>query len=118
MKSKLLAVALTLCLTSPLWAQDASSDSGTPPPAGGGHHWGGPDLTADERTELKAAHDAAIQANPDLATEGKQLHDQMEAYQQKLHDAMVKADPKVEAILAKMPHHHGPPPGDAGAGGQ
>ena len=38
---------------------------------------------------------------------------------QKMHDAMVKADPNVEPILAKLEaghHHHGPPPGDDGGG--
>ena len=118
MKPKLLAVALSLCLTGPSWAQDASPTPPPPPPPGEHHHWGGANLTEDEKTELKSAHDAALQANPDLATEGKQLHQQMEAFQQKMHDAMVKADPKVEPILAKMHHHHGPPPGDDGGGNQ
>jgi Spy/CpxP family protein refolding chaperone len=122
MKSTLLIAALSLCLTAPLWAQSDDSSDSTPPPAGGHHHWkGGPGgLTQDERTELKTAHDSALQANPDLAAEEKQLHQQWKDYAKKMHDAMVKADPKVEPILAKMKghhHHHGPPPADD-AGGQ
>jgi hypothetical protein len=123
MKPNLLAIALTLCLTSPVWAQDDSSgstsgsSSSTPPH----HHWeggpGGANLTADERTELKTAHDAAIQANPDLKTQGEQLRQQMMDFEKKMHDAMVAADPKVAPILAKMHHHHGPPPGDGGSDG-
>jgi hypothetical protein len=73
-------------------------------------------LTQDERTELKTAHEDAIKANPDLETEGKQLHEQMRDFEKKMHDAMVAADPKVEPILDKMEkgRHHGPPPGDDG----
>jgi Spy/CpxP family protein refolding chaperone len=115
MKTPLLIAALSLCLTAPLWAQ--SDDSPPPPPPDGEHHGhGGPGLTKDEWTELKSAHDAALQANPDLATQEKALHQQMKDLQQKIHDAMVKADPKVEPILAKLEagHHHGPPPPDAG----
>lgn len=118
MKSPLLIAALSLCLTAPLWAQSDSSSDSTPAHCGK-HHWhhGGTPLTKDERAELKSAHEAAIQANPDLVTQGKQLHEQMRDYMKKMHDAMVKADPKVEPIFAKMKaghHHHGPPPDDAG----
>jgi Spy/CpxP family protein refolding chaperone len=117
MKSTLLITALSLCLTAPLWAQsDDSSDSSSTPPAGH-HHWHGGfgGLTQDERTELKTAHDKALQDNPDLATEEKQMHQQMCDYMKKMHDAMVKADPNVEPIFAKMKsghHHHGAPPAD------
>jgi len=122
MKSPLLIAALTLCLVSPLWAQaDDSSDSTPPPPSGHHRGHGGAPLTKDERTELKSAHDAALQANPDLAAEEKQLHQQWKDYAKKMHDAMVKADPKVEPILEKMKaghHHHGPPPPDADSSSQ
>jgi hypothetical protein len=120
MKSPLLIAAFSLFLTAPLWAQsdDSSSDSSTstPPASGSHHHWhghGGAGLTQDERTELKTAHDDAIKANPDLAAEGKRLHTEMMSYMKQMHDAMVKADPNVEPIMAKMGkghHHHGPPP--------
>jgi Spy/CpxP family protein refolding chaperone len=117
MKSTLLIAALSLCLAAPLWAQsDDSSDTSTTPPKG--HHWhhgGGSQLTQDERTELKTAHDTAIKDNPDLATEGKKLHEEMHAYMKKMHDAMVTADPNVKPILDKLEaghHHHGPPPAD------
>jgi Spy/CpxP family protein refolding chaperone len=116
MKRTLLLLALGLSLSCPAWAQ-----TDTPPPdaSPGGHHPGGM-LTPDERTELKTAHDAAFKANPDLETEGKQLHEQMEAFQKKMHDAMVAADPNVEPILKKMEagHHHGPPPGGGDGGNQ
>jgi len=117
----MLIAALSLCLTAPVWAQ--SDDSGsTPPPPPGDHHWGGgPKLTKEEWTELKTAHETALKDNPDLATEGKALHDQQKAFEQKMHDAMVKADANVEPILAKLEaghHHHGPPPGGDDGGGQ
>lgn len=96
-------------------------------------------LTDAEKQELKAAHDAAIQANPSLGTEGKDLGDQMraareagqkpsddllaqmQAYHKKLNAAMIAADPNVAPIIAKMDagrHHWGqggpppPPPGN------
>ena len=71
-------------------------------------------MSKDDRAEVKAAHDAAIAADPDLATEEKQLQEQWKDFEKKMHDAMVKADPKVEPILDKMHHHHGQPPGGAG----
>jgi hypothetical protein len=116
MKRTLLVVTMGALLACPAFAQ---SDPGPmPPPGPPGHGM----LTSDERQELKTAHQAALQANPDLATEGKALRDQMEAYQKKLSAAMIAADPKVQPILAKMeaarPHHDGddappppPPPG-------
>jgi len=102
-----------MALTCPVWAQ-----SDTPPPDGpppGGHHGMGM-LTQDERTELKAAHEKADQDNPDLAAQGKQLREQFRDFEKKMHEAMIKADPKVEPILAKLEagHHHGPPPDGGG----
>jgi hypothetical protein len=66
---------------------------------------------------LKTAHETALK-DPDLAAEEKTLHEQEKAHMQKVHDAMLKADPNIAPILAKLEaghHHHGPPPG-AGAG--
>jgi len=73
--------------------------------------------------ELKAAHDAALQANPDLATQEKTLHQEMEAFQKQLDAAMITADPKVAPLIQKMQaahKHHGdgdddgPPPPPSG----
>ena len=118
MKSSLLIAALGLCLTAPLWAQTDDASTPPPPPPPGEHHMhGGPPLSQDEMTELKSAHEAALKDNPDLATEGKQLHEQMRAFMKKMHDAMVKADPKVGPILDKMKEghpHDGPPPAPGG----
>jgi hypothetical protein len=109
MKSLLLLSTFSVCLTAPLWAQSDDSSTTTTTPK---HHWhGGAGLTKEEWQELKAAHESALQANPDLATEDKQLHEQNKAHFQKMHDAMVKADPNVEPILAKLKgghHHHHP----------
>jgi Spy/CpxP family protein refolding chaperone len=118
MKPTLLAAALTLCLTSPVWAQDAPSGGTPPADGGGGHHWGGGGggLTDDQKAELKSAHDAAIAANPDLENQLKTDMEALQADRKKLNDAMVAADPKVKDLLDKMPHHFGPPP--QGGGGQ
>ena len=65
-------------------------------------------LTPEDRQELMAARQEAMQANPDLA-------DQMKALQQKINAAMIKADPKVAPIIAKVEaarqnHEGGGPP--------
>jgi hypothetical protein len=95
-------------------------------------------LTDAEKQELQKAHDAAVAANPSLATEGKDLMDQMKAahdagqqpsadlqaqmhaFREKMDAAMIAADAAVAPILAKIKaHHHGgpggpppPPPGN------
>jgi hypothetical protein len=118
-------------------AQSTNAAPSGPPPGGDGekHHMGF--LTADERAELKKDHDAAAAANPDLAKQIEDVHTQMKAAHdngekpdaslfekmKSLHDqmdaAMIKIDPNVEPILAKIKaHHHGPGgPGGGGAGG-
>jgi len=91
-------------------------------------------LTDAEKAELKKAHDAAIAADPSLATEEQTLKaahesgtpptdaqkEQFHAFREKMDAAMIKADPAVEPILAKIKaHHHGPggPGGPGGDGG-
>jgi hypothetical protein len=134
MKRILLVLTLGAALGSPAFAQSADSTNAAPPGPAHHRHWDAV-LTDAERQELHTAHDAAIQANPDLATEGKDLMDkmkaahdsgvkpdadlmdQMHAYMEKLNEAMIKADANVAPILAKLKaahHHHdgqdGPPP--------
>ncbi len=71
-------------------------------------------LTDAERQELMAAHDAAMKADPSLEAEQKDLAEKQQALRKKTDDAMIKADPKVEPILAKLKasHHHGVPDHD------
>jgi Spy/CpxP family protein refolding chaperone len=126
------------------------SPSGPPPDGGGGgggngggwQHHGMNFLTDAEKAELKKAHDAAIAADPSLATQEEANRQAMEAahesdtpptddqkaqwhaFRDKMDAAMVKADPAVAPILAKIKaHHHGPggpgggappPPPDSG----
>jgi hypothetical protein len=90
-------------------------------------------LTDAEKAELKKAHDAAIAADPSLATEEQSIHEAMQsahesgtppsdadkaqwkAFHEKMDAAMISADPNVAPILAKIKaHHHG---GPGGAGG-
>jgi hypothetical protein len=87
-------------------------------------------LTDAEKQELHKAHDAAIAANPALATEGQNLKTQMDAahesgeppsddlkaqmhaFQDKMDAAMIAADSNVVPIIAKIKaHHHGGPGG-------
>lgn len=116
MKRILLLLSLGAILTCPSFAQDQDSTNAAPqgPPPGEGPPGGG--LTPDERQELKSAHDAALQANPDLAAQEKQLREEMDALHKQIDAAMIKADPNVAPIIAKMQaahhHHDGPDGGD------
>jgi hypothetical protein len=117
MKRALCLLAAGTLITCPVIAQDSAADvvntttgTNTEAKAGGPlHHHRF--LTKEELTELQTAHDEALKSNPDLDAEGKELMKKQEEYRKKLHDAMVKADPKVEPILAKM---HDRPPGGPG----
>jgi hypothetical protein len=94
---------MAAALACPAFAQDSSNSDAPPgPPPGGGHHGGPGMLTKDEMDELHSAHDAALQANPDLATEEKDLKAKMDAFHKKMDAAMIAADPKVEPIIQKM----------------
>jgi hypothetical protein len=64
-------------------------------------------LTPDERDKVKAAHDKAIELDPTLDQKMKEAHQLMESARKEMHAAMIKADPSVEPILAKMMTHRG-----------
>jgi hypothetical protein len=68
-------------------------------------------LTPAEIKELGDARNSALAANPFLAAEGQVLAEKIVEYRKKLNAAMIKADPKVAAILAKIPVPHPPGPG-------
>jgi len=96
-------------------------------------------LTDAEKQELHKAHDAAVVADPSLATEEKSLWDQMKAahesggapsadlqsqmhaFREKMDAAMIAADANVAPIIAKIKAHRGshggpggPPPPPSG----
>jgi len=136
----LLYVTLGALLACPVLVNAQSTNaapSGPPPGDGGGWHHG-PKLTDAERAELKKAHDEAATANPDLFKQQDDLRAKMKAdrdsgdqpdpslftQMKTLHEqtdaAMIKADPAVAPILAKLKaghHPHGPGGPDGGAGG-
>jgi hypothetical protein len=129
MKRILLTLTFGALIACPAMAQPADDTNAPPPgPPPGGHHHG-PDLTDAEKAELKKAHDAALAADSSLAAQEKSIRDKMEAdrdsgnppsdedkaafkaFHEKMDAAMIKADPAVAPILAKMKHHHGGPGG-------
>ena len=59
-------------------------------------------LSPAERAQVKAAHDKAIQQDPSLEQKMKETRQAMESARKEMHAAMIKADPSVEPILAKM----------------
>ncbi len=61
-----------------------------------------PFVSQDEFRQLQSARDAALQANPDLAAEYKQIISDMQAQQVKFDAALIKADPKVAPVVAKL----------------
>ncbi len=129
MKKFLLFFTATALAALPLCADDDTNNAPPPGPPGG-HHHGMNFLTAAQKAELKKAHDDAIAADPSLATEEKQIRDQMKAnrdagtpptqeemeagkaFHEKMDAAMIKADPDVAPILEEIKKHHphGPPP--------
>jgi hypothetical protein len=146
MKKLLFVLTLGAALAaSPAFAQPTDAPA-TPPgeggasPAPGAGGPGGPGahhdhmkfLTDAEKAELKKAHDAALAADPTLATDEKANMDamkaaheagttddqkaQMHAFREKMDAAMLKADPDVAPVLAKIKAHH-PHGGPGGPGG-
>jgi hypothetical protein len=63
-------------------------------------------LSDAEKAQVKAAHDKAIQQDPLLEQRMKEARQALDSAKKAMHDAMVRADPSVEPILAKMT----PPP--------
>jgi hypothetical protein len=59
-------------------------------------------ITSEELDELHAARSAAIDAHPDLIAETQKLMDRMRALDAKIDAAMIKVDPGVAPILAKV----------------
>ncbi len=97
----LLAIFLLGVPAVGLRAQESNSTTPPPPPHQGDR---GPmaNLSEAERAQVKAAHDKAIAADPSLKEKMKAAHEAMESARQSLHAAMIKEDPSVEPILAKM----------------
>jgi hypothetical protein len=59
-------------------------------------------ITPEEWQELRAARNAALQANPDLITEHNKLLERMRALEDKVDAAMIKADPTITPLIAKF----------------
>jgi len=87
-------------------ATDDTASTNNPSPSGYHHHPGGGVLTKDEWQELKKDREQVLSSNPDLQAEGKALHDQMMAYQQKVDAAVEQADPNAAALIAKLKAAH------------
>lgn len=81
-----------------------STNQEAPPPSPAGPRPHGPmaNLTEQERSQLKVAHDKAIQQNPVLEQAMKDAHQAMEKARKNLHDAMISVDPSVAPILTKI----------------
>ncbi len=114
-----LALGLASFVALPLCGALAQSADPTPTPSvsapnavtpgykahGGGHRgeWKAKmaALTPEERQELKAAHEKAMQDPAVKAAEATRATDR-HAYNEAVHAAMLRADPNVAAIFTKM----------------
>lgn len=81
-------------------------------------------LSESERSQLKAAHDAAIQKDPSLEQGMEAARQAMEKARKAMNDAMIAVDPSVEPVLAKIApprragvHFHGRAQGDQASQG-
>jgi CHASE3 domain sensor protein len=59
-------------------------------------------LAVNEWQELRSVRETTLKNNPDLAAEYKALLAEMDEQQKDLEAAMIKADPKVAPIVAKL----------------
>jgi CHAT domain-containing protein len=59
-------------------------------------------VTPAEIQQMRAARQTALDSNPDLAAEYKQIQADLQAQQARLEADMIKADPKVAPLIAKM----------------
>lgn len=101
------ALLLLFIALAPLRAQmepntNALSNEGNPPSPPEERRGPMAQLSDTERAQLKEAHDKAIEQDPSLQQRMKEAHDTMEAARKGMNDAMIKIDPSVEAILAKI----------------
>jgi len=105
-----LLFSLATLLTCPAFAQSVTATNAPPaippprtatppmaPPGGRGSF-----LSPEEVQALNKARSEALQANPDLETERKELDEKGKAWQMKLEADMAKVDPSVAPILARI----------------
>jgi hypothetical protein len=118
------ALAMALGVALPALADTATNAAAAKPPPSA--------LDNDEMVELKKAREQVLAANPDLKAEEEKLkalheaqgqnpptdaqknaaYDEWKAYQKKIRAAMLKVDPSLSAIFAKLDEarKHGSPP--------
>jgi len=74
----------------------------TNPASEASHPRTAPFLVQSEWQEYHSARQKVLQANPELASEYKELIEQETAQQRALDAAMIQADPKVAPVVAKL----------------
>jgi len=104
MKIKSLIIVATLVgalqFSSALVGQDAN-ESAAPGRRG---HWQNrmANLSPDERQKLMAARQKAMQ-DPTVQAAHEKMRQARQDFMSSMHAAMVKADPSIQSVLAKMP---------------
>lgn len=100
-----LLMALPFVALAAVRADEEGADMAVTPPSIGERGGHGPMslLTPEERAQVKAAHDKAIADDPSLKQKMQAAREAFQEAREALQDAMIKVDPSLEPILAKLP---------------
>jgi hypothetical protein len=63
-------------------------------------------ITPQEQQELRVARTEALKANPKLIVDQDKLAERMQAFEEKLDAAMIKHDPTIAPLIAKLKPAH------------
>lgn len=92
-----------LSLAGTTWAQQATPASQPTPSPGATPAETAPNMiTSDEARELHEARSAAIRVHPELIADMQKLMDRRRDLEARINAAMIKADPGVAPIIAKI----------------
>jgi hypothetical protein len=113
MKTKsTMSILLALALIAPALFGQGADDQGKGWKHNHDHEAMLANLAPEERQKVQAAHQQAMQ-DPVVQAAHEKLKEARKQFRDSMHAAMVKADPTVEPILAKLPkHEHDEHPGD------
>jgi hypothetical protein len=105
MKTKTtMSILLAIALIAPTLFGQGADDQGKGWKHNHDHEGMLANLAPEERQKVQAAHQKAMQ-DPAVQAAHEKLKDARKQFRDSMHAAMVKADPTIEPILAKLPKH-------------
>src|SRR5438067_2100259 len=103
MKNKTtMSILFAIALVAPALFGQGADDKGKGWKHKGDHEAMLANLAPEERQKVQAAHQKAMQDPAVLAAQEK-MKEARKQFHESMHAAMIKADPTVEPILAKLP---------------